>query len=158
MRKAILSLNHIQVIYTLHVYKWKTKLNRKPTLIFVQATLHNNRNYWFYPGKVRKKTTCFFSVKHKCSQASNMFCLTRPRGFGGLLLECPLSWTTQLHILLTLRLCDQRCIGYIPPRKPCLVTFNQALFSLPALQNTNTDYKNVSTSKEQTHLKIRGKE
>lgn len=46
--RPVLSLNHIEVIYTLLVYKIftyceKKKLNRKLTLIFIQATLHNSR-------------------------------------------------------------------------------------------------------------------
>lgn len=152
LMKAVLSLNHTEVTYTLLVYKtshtmWKNKLNRKPTLSFIQATLHNNRNYWFYPGKARKKTTCFFSVKRECSQASNTFWPVQGvflHYYWNVLCHEPCSFTFCWRYTYAIR--DVSDI--FPLRKPCVVTFNQTLFTLPTLQNINTGYKNVSTRKE----------
>lgn len=79
--KAVLSLNHREVIYTLLVYKILMyheikKLNRKPTFLFIQATLHNSRNFWFLKGK--EENDLLFSLK-MWTQAISKFYLTCPK-------------------------------------------------------------------------------
>lgn len=158
--KETVGLNHTEVIYALLAYKtshtkWRNKLTGNPLLYLYKLLYIITETTDFI--QVRKKTTCFFSVKHKCSQASNVFCLTSSRDFfhyyWNVLCHKPGSFTFCWRYTYATR--DVSDI--FPLRKPCVVTFSQTLFALTTLQNMNTGYENVSTSKQQTCLRKNNK-